>query len=318
MQSSGGASGRSNSGITVRTKLAAPLSTQTAGTRKVVHGGAGDGGTDAAWKQPGRRLGPPSRLVQPTIASSLRASSNKQTAKQQFEQSALEKARLLGPPSSTEIRKQPKKRVMSEAAKQAARARLWPSKPVGDSETSKIRKTKPQVPDEPSLLLDYEAMQDDAEAKEPKPLELMETGIQTNEAEILDHKLVLGDVKMIRPSVQLMEQIDRDRRELKAKVQRQSARRFADHEQQEELHLDELKEFSLRNAVTKRTPKKPPTIHYSTYDNQYQNVFKSMDDFFSRVQSSVPKTESVANIQERIKRKEKELLSLFDNVDMKD
>ncbi|XP_017000657.2 uncharacterized protein [Drosophila takahashii] len=310
-----GRGGNSNSGVTVRSKLAAPPTTQTTGTRKTVHGGAGDGGTDAAWKQPGRRLGPPSRLVQPTIASSLRATANRQTAKQQFEQKAVKPE---GPPPKTmetEVKKQPKQRVMTPAAKQAARARLWPTKPVGGGGfASNLRKTKPL--EEPSPLVDYESMLEEAQAEKSKPQELLETGIQTNEAEILDHKLVLGGVRIVCPSAQLVEQIDRERKEVKAKRERQSTRRFADYEQQEELHLDELKEFSLRNAVTKRTPKKPPPIQYAPYDNQYQNVFKSMDDFFSRVQSSVPKSESVTNIQERIKRKEQELLSLFDNVDL--
>jgi len=312
----------SNAGVTVRSKLAAPLSTQTAGTRRAVHGGAGDGGSDAAWKQPGRRLvmtGPPARLVQPTIASSLRATTNRQTVKQQFEQAALGKGRSGGPPpkgTEPEVKKQPKQRVMSQAAKQAARARLWPNKPAGGGFNSNLRKDRLPVPQEPSPLSEYEAMLEEAEAKEAKPKELLETGIQTNEAEILDHKLVLGGLKTVCPSAHLVDQIDRERRELKAKKERQSTRRFAAHEQQEELHLDELREFSLRNAVTKRTPKKPPPIQYAPYDNQYQNVFKSMDDFFSRVQSSVPKSESVTNIQERIKRKEQELLSLFDNVDL--
>ncbi|KAH8345476.1 hypothetical protein KR084_003839 [Drosophila pseudotakahashii] len=318
LSSARGRGGTSNSGVTVRSKLAAPLSTQTAGTRRAVHGGAGDGGSDAAWKQPGRRLGPPSRLVQPTIASSLRA--NRQTVKQQFEQAALGKAvKPEGPPpktTETEVKKQPKQRVMTQAAKQAARARLWPTKPVGGGFASNLRKVKLPVAEEPSPLSDYEAMLEEAQAEKYKPQELLETGIQTNEEEILDHKLILGGARIVCPSAQLVDQIDRERREVKAKRERQSMRRFAAYEQQEELHLDELKEFSLRNAVTKRTPKKPPPIQYAPYDNQYQNVFKSMDDFFSRVQSSVPKSESVTNIQERIKRKEQELLSLFDNVDL--
>ncbi|XP_017129646.1 uncharacterized protein LOC108147572 [Drosophila elegans] len=318
--------GHTVSGVTVRSKLAAPLSTQTAGTRRAVHGGAGDGGSDAAWKQPGRRLAnasPPSRLVQPTIASSLRASTYRQAAKQQFEQAAQEKEKATtgSSPSKgteTEVKRPPRQRVMTQAAKQAARARLWPTKPAGGGYTSNLRRNRLPVPEEPAPLADSEALLERAEAPESRPQELLEAGIQTNEAEILDHGLVLGEVRRVCPSMQLVEQIERERRELKAKTERQSKRSFAAHEQQEELHLDELKEFSLRNAVTKRTPKKPPPIQYASYDNQYQNVFKSMDDFFTRVQSSVPKSESVTNIQERIKRKEQELLSLFDNVDLND
>ncbi|EDX06993.1 uncharacterized protein LOC6734387 [Drosophila simulans] len=308
-----------NSGATVRSKLAAPLSTQTAGTRRTVHGGAGDGGTDAAWKQTGRLLGkhnPPSRLVQPTVASSLRASSNRQTAKQKFERAGHEKPRSVVPltkDTDTEVRKPTKQRVMSQAAKQAARDRLWPSKPAGVGLNSNFRKNRQPVPEDTNLLPDVE---EETESKAPKSQELLETGVQTNESEILDHKLILGEVKMVCPSAQLVDQIDRERLELKEERERQSSRRFAAHEQQEELHLDELKEFSFRNAVTKRAPKKPPTYQYARYDNQYQNVFKSMDDFFSRVQNSMPKSESVTTIQERIKRKEEELLRLFDNVEL--
>lgn len=81
-------------GVTLRSKLTAPLSTHTTGTRKTVHGGGGDGGSvdgaGSAWKQTGRRLGGNSsggaggkgsaihRLAQPTIASSLRATNNRQ------------------------------------------------------------------------------------------------------------------------------------------------------------------------------------------------------------------------------------------------
>ncbi|XP_039480378.1 uncharacterized protein LOC120444636 [Drosophila santomea] len=332
MNSSGRSSGQSvgagggantNSGGTVRYKLAAPLSTQTAGTRRTVHGGAGDGGSDAAWKQTGRRLGqsnPPARLVQPTVASALRTSSNRQTAKQKFEKAGLVKPRSAVPlprHAETEVRKSgTKQRVMSQAAKQAARDRLWPSKPAGVGLSSNCRKNRPPLPEDANHLPEFEAMLEETESEACKCPDLLETGIQTNEAEILDHKLIIGEVKMLCPSVLLVEQIDRERLELRRQRERQSSRRFAAHEQQEELHLDELNEFSFRNAVTKRAPKKPPTYQYSPYDNQYQNVFKSMDDFFSRVQDSVPKSESVANIQERIKRKEEELLSLFDNVDV--
>ncbi|XP_017054442.1 uncharacterized protein LOC108096975 [Drosophila ficusphila] len=317
----GGGGGNRTSGITVRSKLAAPLSTQTAGTRKTVHGGAGDGGTDAAWKQPGRRLAkynPPARLVQPTIASSLRASTNKQTAKQQFQLANLEKVKPQVPAPKNrepEVKRPAKQRVMSQEAKQAARARLWPSRPAGGGFSSNLRKGKLPVVEEVAPLEDLSVPVEEAESK---PHELLEAGIQTNESEIRDHTLILGDTKTMRPSSHLVEQIDRERRELRAKVERQSTRRFAAYEQQEELHLDELKEFSFRNAVTKRIPKKPPSIQYAVYDNQYQNVFKSMDDFFSRVQSSVPKAESVTTIQDRIKRKEQELMSLFDNVDLND
>ncbi|KAH8236928.1 hypothetical protein KR038_000336 [Drosophila bunnanda] len=308
--------GNATSGVTVRAKLVTePLSTQSAGTRKAVHGGAGDGGgTGAAPKQPGRRQvnsnPPPARLVQSTISSALRA---RQTAKQQSDQAVQGKtqastSQLKG--TEGEVKKPTKQRVMSQAAKQAARARLWPTRQTADSMVPKVRKemqstsvSEPRPPEEYQMLLAEEARTNEKE--------LLETGIQTNEAEILDHRLLLGYVNMVSPSMQLVEQIDRERCERKARNDRLAARRFASHEQDEELHLDELREFSDRNAITKRLPKKLPSISYATYDNQYQNVFKSMDEFFSR---EVPKSEPVANIQERIKRKEQELLNLFDDV----
>ncbi|KAH8253211.1 hypothetical protein KR032_004125 [Drosophila birchii] len=310
--------GNETSGVTVRAKLVTdPLSTQTAGTRKAVHGGAGDGGgTGAASKQPGRRQvkgnPPPSRLVQPTISSSLRA---RQTAKHQTDLAAQGKTQSTASSSKGaegEVKKPIKQRVMSQAAKQAARARLWPTRQQAGGMASNQRKEMPSTGvSETKAPEEYERLLEEEEAR-AKEKELLETGIQTNEAEILDHRLLLGYVNMVSPSSQLVQQIDRERRELKARNDRQSARRFANYEQDEELHLDELREFTDRNAVTKRVPKNLPSISYATYDNQYQNVFKSMDEFFSR---EVPKSEPVANIQERIKRKERELLSLFDNVE---
>ncbi|XP_070134368.1 uncharacterized protein [Drosophila bipectinata] len=331
-RASGGPNGnRANTtaaGVTMRSKLTAPLSTHTTGTRKTVHGGGGDGGTvdvaGSAWKQTGRRLGnssgvaggnPINRLAQPTIASSLRATNNRQQ-RGTHPNAQLERNITTGGKSNDIVpSKPPKRRVMSAAAKQAARERLWPTRPAGGStHTSNLRKEKLNVAEEPKSLDDYEALlrEGEAEDNEGAVQDVLETGVQTNEAEILDHELLVGTVKMVTPSRRLVEQIERERRETKAKLDRQTVRRFAPYEQDEELHLDELKEFSERNAVTKRAPKKPPPITYSTYDNQYQNVFKSMDDFFS---GEIPKSESVTNIQERIRRKEQELMSLFDDVD---
>ncbi|KAH8401609.1 hypothetical protein KR009_006777 [Drosophila setifemur] len=314
--------------VPVRSRLTTPPPTHISGTgRKTLHGGAGDGGSvdgaGPAWKQPGRRLGGGNpkgssaaasgagsavkgRLAQPTIASSLRAN----TTRPQRERGTppLDKSPDVDPPKPS----QAKRRVMSAAAKQAARERLWPSRPAGAGFTATHRKDKLTVGEESKPMENCDAVLEAELDKEVPAHELLETGVQTNESEILDHGLLLGTVRMVSPSRRLVEQIDRERRELKAKTDRQSARRFEPHEQEEELHLDELKEFTERNAVTKRIPKRAPAIPYASYDNQYQNVFKSMDDFFAR---EVPKSESVTNIQERFKRKERELMSLFDNVE---
>ncbi|KAH8300629.1 hypothetical protein KR018_000083, partial [Drosophila ironensis] len=327
-------------GVTMRSKLTAPLSTHTAGTRKAVHGGGGDGGSvdgaaGLAWKQTGRRLGSggtpgtaatklgsvSQRLVQPTIASSLRASNVRRMAIQLncYAPGTLPTnliASSRGRNSESVSPKPVKRRVMTAAAKQAARDRLWPVRPAGCSP----RKAKLSVPqEEVKLVDDFEDLPEEEgttieeEVKQLPVLVLLETGVQTNEEEILDHELLLGSVKLVAPSPGLLQKIERERRDLKAKLDKQATRRFATYEQNEELHLDELKEFTERNAITKRVPKKPTPILYSAYENQYQNVFKSMDDFFSR---DIPKSESVANIQERIKRKELELMSLFDDVDV--
>lgn len=201
---------------------------------------------------------------------------------------------------------------MTESAKHAARSRLWPSKKVGGDETVRLKKGTHAINKGATLEEGEAGLVEDLPA-EDLCNRLLEAGIQTNEQEILSHGPLPG-FRVLIPSQPLMEKIDRERRETKSRLERQSTRKFAPYEQQEEQHLDELKEFTERNAVTKRSPKKPAPVMYASYDNQYQNVFKSMDDFFTR---EIPKSESITDIKERIKRKEEELLSLFDGVDNK-
>lgn len=146
------------------------------------------------------------------------------------------------------------------------------------------------------------------------PVQLMEIGIQTNEPEILNHGLVIGNIKLLVPTRELVDQIEKSRMESKAKLVKKTTRKFSKHEQEEEMHLDELKEFSERNCVTKRDTNKKSFVSYANYEQtHYNNIFKSMDDFFSR---EVPKSESLSNITDRIKRKEQELMSLFNEVEL--
>ncbi|XP_041448818.1 uncharacterized protein LOC111074986 [Drosophila obscura] len=311
-----------------RAMLTAPLSGHSAGARKAAHCGAGDGDSvdGGSWKMQGHRLGgcspaataPISRLARPTIASALRASSNQQSVKHQREQAAAALTATLHRSEKVAAKSKRaatggwarKEAGMTESAKLAARSRLWPSKKAGGGEALRRKKVADAMNLEETLEADDAGLEADLPEEDPSDC-LLEAGVQTNEEEILSQGPHPG-LRVVTPSQPLMEKIVRERREAKARLDRQATRRFASYELEEEQHLDELKEFSERNAITKRSPKKPPPVMYASYDNQYQNVFKSMDDFFTR---EIPKSESITDIKERIKRKELELLSLFDGVD---
>ncbi|XP_068148126.1 uncharacterized protein [Drosophila tropicalis] len=331
------AAGRTNtSGSTSARMTAPPLSSHSTGGRKrqsmaSAHGGAGDGGADMGGSESHGMTTTP-RLEQPTIASALRAASNRQAIKQQRERAAAAVAANMNKPMKVATRARTggggvvgvaaraaavaaKSQRDLLTAKQATRARLWaPKKASGNAPStgggiSHMRKDNHKLKEVKSLET-LNVINDPATIS--KEEHLREVAIQTNEAEILDHNLLSGNIRIMTPSPNVVTQIDKCRREAKAKAERQTIRRFTPHEQEEEEHLDKLKEFTDRNAVTKRSPKKPPPITYGTYDHQFSNVFKSMDDFF---RSEVPKSESITNIKERIKRKEVELMSLFDNMD---
>ncbi|SPP75764.1 uncharacterized protein LOC117578629 [Drosophila guanche] len=311
-----------------RALLTAPLSGHSAGARKAAHCGAGDGGSvdGSSWKMQGNRLGggspaatePTSRLARPTIASSLRASSNQQAIKKQRERTAAALTASLNRSEKVTAKTKTvatggwakKDREMTESAKQAARSRLWPPKKAAGGEALRLKKETYAINLDEILEEDEPGLEGELQAEDLSN-RLLEAGVQTNEQEILSHGPLPG-LRVVIPSQPLMEKIERERRDAKSRLERQSTRRFASYELQEEQHLDELKEFSERHAVTKRSAKRQPPVMYASYDNQYQNVFKSMDDLFTR---EVPKSESITDIKERIKRKEQELLSLFDGVD---
>lgn len=146
-----------------------------------------------------------------------------------------------------------------------------------------------------------------AEITKKTSVKLLDTGVQTNEAEILNHELLVGDVKLLMPSDEIVKGWEETSKRL-------TMRKFEDYEQDEEQHLDELKQFMERNYVTRRKPKKPPVLPTRGL-NQFSNVFKSMDEFFMR---DIPRAESITTIKERIHRKEVELMTMFDDVTIDD
>lgn len=146
-----------------------------------------------------------------------------------------------------------------------------------------------------------------AEITKETSVKLLDTAVQTNEAEILNHDLLVGDVKLLMPSDEIVKRWEESSKRL-------TMRKFEDYEQDEEQHLDELKQFMERNYVTRRKPKKAPVLPTRGL-NQFSNVFKSMDEFFTR---DIPRAESITTIKERIHRKEVELMTMFDDVTIDD
>ncbi|ALC41939.1 CG18568, partial [Drosophila busckii] len=279
-------------------KLAAPLVAH-AGTRRRI-GGDGDGGS-ADWRKKREPPSPPRRSEQPTIASTLRAASNR---KRVATEKPTTPRKTRGSANGDKITDRYSTNTKS---KQLERVYLGPPRKSAGG----VLKQKKDIVDITSAI----RVEDELAAPIAVPPELLERGIQTNEAEIANHDLLVGDIKLLLPSAQLVQEIEKSRRSTKAKLDRQMQRKFASHEEDEEQHLDELKEFMERNCVRKRVPKKPPPALLPNYDpNQFRNVFKSMDEFFTH---DVPKAESITNIKDRIKRKETELMSMFDDVDSK-
>ncbi|KAH8418557.1 hypothetical protein KR222_000544, partial [Zaprionus bogoriensis] len=263
-------------------------------------GGDGDGGS-AVWHKPGTshasRTIAITNVEKPTIASTLRAASirNKALAAQA---TAISPRGRPPPAGGAATDRRPVARAAPPTAKPAtATERAWAQRRLTAGAAAGTRRDS-----------QHEAKQENQSSAGGS--KLLEMGVQTNEAEILNHELLVGDIKLLMPSAQIADEIDKMRWKAKNSLDRQSVRRFGAHEQQEELHLDELKEFMERSYVTRRKPKKVPAL-LPTHDHQYGNVFKSMDEFFVR---EIPKAESITNIKERIRRKEIELMSMFDEV----
>lgn len=264
------------------TRLATPLSPHKTGKAGRCIGGDGDGGT-ATWKRTKstevssiNRLELTARLEKPTIASTLRSASNRSRV---MAQKAAAPRKPATPRAET--------KTLDTTSKQGL-----PRKAGGGKKDSLT-----------------EGQHDSARVKHP----MSETGVQTNEAEILNRDLLVGDIKLLMPSPELAKEIELARAEQK-KSFKSMIRTFSPHEQDEEQHLDELKQYMERTYVTRRKPKKPPMPTLATYEpHEYSSVFETMDEFFTR---DVQRAESLTNIKDRIKRKELELMSMFNEVEV--
>ncbi|XP_039956473.1 uncharacterized protein LOC120772125 [Bactrocera tryoni] len=133
-----------------------------------------------------------------------------------------------------------------------------------------------------------------------------EIGIQTNEPEILNHDLIIGDIKLLPPTAGLVAEIERQRSEMNKKLMLKAQRKFEGHSEKQEEHLTDLKEFLEKSVVTRRLRKSKLSIEVD------KKLINSMDEILNK---GVPKTESITDIKGRIKKKEQELLTLFDTVE---
>ncbi|XP_036334281.1 uncharacterized protein LOC118744944 [Rhagoletis pomonella] len=153
------------------------------------------------------------------------------------------------------------------------------------------------------------AKQNEVHTKKEENLEQLnhaEIGIQTNEPEILNHDLIIGDIKLLPPKASIIAEIERQQNETRKKLLLKAQRKFEGHSVKQEEHLTDLKEFLEKSAITRRSRKSKVTIEVD------KKLIKSMDEILNK---SVPKTESITDIKGRIKKKEQELLTLFDTVE---
>lgn len=88
---------------------------------------------------------------------------------------------------------------------------------------------------------------------------LAELGIQTNELEIADHSLVVGDTRYVSPSASVIAEIEKARKEDKIKNLLNIPRRSSTTNQQQEEHIDRLNEFLQRSYISKK--KQPRKIN---------------------------------------------------------
>ncbi|KAM7342333.1 uncharacterized protein ACRADG_009796 isoform 2-T2 [Cochliomyia hominivorax] len=136
-----------------------------------------------------------------------------------------------------------------------------------------------------------------------------EMAIQTNENEILNQTLLVGDFKILEPSRMVTDQIDKMRHEIETKKLLQTTRKFEKHSLQDERNLDNLKEFLDKNYITR----KPHKLSDNLLEED-RKIIESMDELLQREK---PKTESITDIKKRIELKEQELLHLFDHFQKK-
>ncbi|XP_065370195.1 uncharacterized protein LOC135962278 [Calliphora vicina] len=139
--------------------------------------------------------------------------------------------------------------------------------------------------------------------------EISDMAIQTNESEILNHTLIIGDLKIVAPSKFVSDEIDKLRRDMETKKLLKTTRNFEEHALRDEQHLDDLIEFLDKSFITRR----PHKLTDNNLDED-RKLIASMDELLQRER---PKTESITDIRSRIKHKEQELLSLFDHFQKK-
>ncbi|KAM7342332.1 uncharacterized protein ACRADG_009796 isoform 1-T1 [Cochliomyia hominivorax] len=142
-----------------------------------------------------------------------------------------------------------------------------------------------------------------------EPMVTAEMAIQTNENEILNQTLLVGDFKILEPSRMVTDQIDKMRHEIETKKLLQTTRKFEKHSLQDERNLDNLKEFLDKNYITR----KPHKLSDNLLEED-RKIIESMDELLQREK---PKTESITDIKKRIELKEQELLHLFDHFQKK-
>lgn len=87
-----------------------------------------------------------------------------------------------------------------------------------------------------------------------------EIGIQTNEPEILNHDLIIGDIKLLPPTACVVAEIERQRSEINKKLMLKAQRKFEGHSEKQEEHLTDLKEFLEKSVVTRRLRKSKLSI----------------------------------------------------------
>lgn len=93
-----------------------------------------------------------------------------------------------------------------------------------------------------------ESLQIDVESKPT----FHEIGIQTQEPEILNHTLIVGDIKFLCPSKRLVNEIEKRRYDIKTKELLKATRTFEEHSEKQAEHLTDLKEFLEKSYVTKK------------------------------------------------------------------
>lgn len=90
-------------------------------------------------------------------------------------------------------------------------------------------------------------------AREIEPIDTIDMAIQTNEDEILNHALIVGDLKIMKPSKHILEEVEQIQKDLQTKKLLNATRKFEEHSKMEEEHLDDLQEFLDKSYITRKT-----------------------------------------------------------------